>query len=157
MGMNFEVHLGAYAIVKVREKTGIEKDIICPNGHIVTPGHYCIHCGSELKDIKKEYKYRPGLYELIGDREKEFLDIMAEINEEIYNEEDRIIVIGNITDDGCTIRDLDDCKEVVIDERMPNDYIPVFKEFYSGILSFLKSHEDVESVDVKFGVITYYQ
>lgn len=157
MGMSLNIHIGAYLIIKPQVLIEDPGPKICKNHLKQCFGideKYCSTCGSELLNTTKTRV--ANFYDLVPE---EYEDLVTNIHPESMNEKDksRFIIIGNqyFNETPDYIKnELEYGGQVEITSDMAQRFINNFLQNYRKVIDILK--EDAESVEVKFGVLTYY-
>lgn len=153
MGMDLSVHVGVY--VEIRAKSLREKAIFlsCPiHGEVHSTMLYCPRCGGKVHEVETTIEHPATLYSLLP--EDEYEDVLYNASGESNNSV--IFAVGNKAGDESSIHvDLageDSATEIT--PEMIAASIVAFNADYADVLAVLR--ERATSVDVKFGVLTWW-
>jgi len=168
MSISYEVYVGAYAEVDAEPVTVTQKELVCPNNHPVTgKWAFCPHCGRGLALETITERRFPYLSDLLTEDEDEYYrDWLVE---PYYNENGPMVLIGNWHPDAldhhwvayqtssrCWASDVLCIRDVLCrpDEEGSLRHKAAFDLFFGELLDLLA--ERAESVNIRFGVVTYY-
>lgn len=147
MSTSISVHIGAYVEIKAPPMQVVKRNCF---EHGAMQSLYCPLCGRPTGVVSRKSTSSHTLYSLLGD---DYEDVLAEVEQ--YKPTGLIIATGNMNNDKTHI-DVD-TYTTTINEIRPEvlgELIAEFNTFYAGVLAVLR--ERAESVEVKFGVITYW-
>ena len=156
MGMNKTIYIGAY--LEIDAGTQVEKTITMqckqhPKNKYSRDISFCNLCGSELKKIVGRKTTQKSYYDLF-ETEKEDERWEDELNWISAEDDDAIIrLVGNTSHNNID-GDFVDYGNTEITPKMPSQYMENFRENYTGIIKFLRNR--VKTMEIKFGVLTYY-
>ena len=148
MGMDISVYIGAYVEIKASTMAIVDEWRECPT-HGVVMSLFCPNCGTATVVTQKRSTSSHTLYSLLGD---EYEDVLSEVHDA---KKGLIIATGNDTRDKAHVSV--DTYTTTINEikpEIPAELVAAFNEFYADVLAVLRQR--AESVEVKFGVVTYW-
>ena len=152
MGLDIHIHIGAYAVIKaplIKRRHIFKSCSIHGEGK----GKYCDQCGGKLRTVETVTEHAASLYSLLPE-DKYCDDLTWAAGEDNL---DVILAIGNRNNDGASVGDIDAEGGATINEitpDMPQRFIAAFNAEYADVLAVLR--ERATSVDVKFGVLTWW-
>lgn len=151
MGLDINVHIGAYVEIMAEPIYETEDVLMCPFHRDVKTGAFCPKCGHGLVLLPITEVNSPSLYTLMP--EDEYADRLSEAD--VSSELDVVYAVGNWNADetkieisryGATLSELT--------PDMLAKFIEAFNAEYADVLAVLR--ERATSVDVKFGVLTWW-
>ncbi len=148
MGVQVQVYIGAYVEIKAKPMEVVDEERKCLE-HGAMKSLYCPLCGRPTVVVSKKSASSHTLYTLLGD---DYEDVLSEVYDA---KKGLIIATGNHHHDKSHI--YVDTYATTISEikpEVPAELVSAFSEFYADVLRVLR--ERAESVEVKFGVITYW-
>ena len=154
MGLDISVYIGAYVEIKAPPMSVVDEVRECPtHGSMKLLNMsfgFCPLCGQEAVIVEKRSTTSHTLYSLLGD---EYEDVLSEVEQ--HRPAGLIIATGNSYKDKSHIRVDTDVNTISeIRPEIPTELVAAFNEFYADVLAVLRQR--AESVEVKFGVITYW-
>ena len=156
MGMHIQIHIGAYLKIEVDQTPKKIVTMKCPHNQNVkynTTDFYCKICGTEIKEYIGTKLDDISYWDLFKTK-KETDKYEDELRCVLTDYEDEIILIGNSTDDNCSVDGDIEYGDFEITEGMITKCKTNFKKHYKEIINFLRPQ--VKTIEVKFGTIVDY-